>query len=196
MRAFAASAFLPPVILFPLWALAAWHGTRGPAGAAAGLVLCIVPILCAVAAVPVLRGSVPPWGWRTKAVLALDLLLLAGVLAVRPLMNSRYKLRSEAETREALGSLRAAIASWERAHHGVPPERPSLMTPGLLPELPRLNLPGTGHPITREVRFPASNEPPDSGKWYYVNEPGHPSFGAVAIDCTHADSLGQRWSDY
>ena len=34
MRAFAASAFLPPVILFLLWALAAWHGTRGPAGAA------------------------------------------------------------------------------------------------------------------------------------------------------------------
>ena len=149
-----------------------------------------------------LRGTAPAWSWRTKGVLTLDVLLLAAFLVLRPLLKPVYKARAEEETRQSLLALRAAGAAYERAHaihakvNGLPPERPSLLVPDHLPVLPRLNLPGTGHPLTREVRFPASNEPPDSGKWYYVNETGHPSFGAIAIDCTHTDSLGKRWSDY
>ncbi|MFH2202096.1 MAG: hypothetical protein ABIJ96_03180, partial [Elusimicrobiota bacterium] len=79
---------------------------------------------------------------------------------------------------------------------GAPPERPSELVPHYLPILPRLSLPGTSHPVTREVEFVQATGGIDTGKWLYVNNPGNPFYGRVRINCTHTDSRGISWSSF
>ncbi|MBI5240331.1 MAG: hypothetical protein HY926_07640 [Elusimicrobia bacterium] len=41
-----------------------------------------------------------------------------------------------------------------------------------------------------------STAPTDAGGWGYNNDPGHPNFGSIWVNCTHTDINGRSYSAY
>ncbi len=195
MRNLAAAAFAPVFFGFLLWALRTYSLTRGPAGAVGALILLVPAGICAGLMAAVYWGRVDPWSWPTKLLAAFYAGVLILTLFYLPSMQRALRLREETRTTSELSSLRQSISAWDK-DRGAPPDRLSHLVPHYLNILPRLSLPGTGHPVTREVEFVQSRAGVDTGKWLYVNNPKNPFYGKVRINCTHRDSRGFRWSGY
>ena len=194
-RLLAAAVFLFPALLGCVWALAAWGGMRGPAGAVGAAILLLPVLALTYLALRVLRGRTPAWGPTVKLGAAGDCLLLTLAVFLSPAIRGAYRAAGEKRSRQCLSALNAAVMR-EYRDRGSAPKTLSELVPGRLRVFPRLELPGTGHPLTRELRLGYSEALRDSGKWLYVNEPGDRRFTRVIIDCTHTDSRGLAWSAY
>lgn len=195
MKYLAAAAFAPVLLGFLLWALRTYSLTRGPAGAVGALILLIPAGICAGFMAAVYFEKVGPWSWPTKLLAAFYAVLSILALFYLPPMRVSLTRREETRTTRELSLLRQSISAWKK-DRGAPPDRLSQLAPHYLKILPRLSLPGTGHPTTREVEFVQARAGVDTGKWLYVNNPKNPFYGKVRINCTHRDSQGFRWSGY
>ena len=188
-RIAAALAYVPLALVFFSWALIAGAMTRGPAGLAALCVVGSLGFLCAAQAARVVLGRSPIWGAATKSAVVFNFLLACYFLIAIPFLRSSFHRSDEAATLEGLNMLRSATGK-------NPPPRLSMLVPKPLKMLPRLKLPRTGHPMTREVVFGPASAASDRGVWLYDNNPASPGFGTVIIDCSHPDLAGNRWSSY
>lgn len=182
-------------VVFLLWALGARRAAAGPAGGAAAAVLCVPALLFAWGSLRVFTGRAAARGFGGKAA-AVFCALFGFMLAMRfalavfaPQIGEAGAASAEAEVRGALASFRAAIGD-------APPARPSMLVPGKMAALPRLRLPRSGHPGTREVFFGPPAAARDRGTWLYDNDANSPTFGTVIVDCTHTDSRGTAWNSY
>ncbi|MEE8424925.1 MAG: hypothetical protein V3S11_03805 [Elusimicrobiota bacterium] len=194
-RLAAAAAFLPLIAACVLWSMLVQLSQRGPAGDVGSLIvlLPILPILYLL--YRLIRGSLAPWSWPVRVAIGLDFLLLVWFWWARVAVRSGFLSAQEGETRSRLSAVRAVLVREVKAGR-PPPRRLSALVPERLEMIPTLALPGTDHPMTREVRFARSTELADSGKWLYVNDPKDLFFGMIRIDCTHTDSRGLSWSAY
>lgn len=188
-RVWAVLAFLPPVLVFSAWALAAGAMTRGPAGKAAFAVLAAAALGFAVQGARTARGRAPVWGAGTKTAAALNAVLAVYFLIAAPFLRAGAESKAEEAAKANLTALRAAVGA-------APPPRLSMLVPERLPMIPRLFLPRTGHPATREVIFGPPEAAADRGVWLYDNDAGSPTFGSVIIDCTHRDAAGASWNNF
>jgi len=195
MKHLAALAYAPLFLGFTLWALRTYSLTRGPAGVMGALLLLVPAGICAGLMAAVYWGRVDPWSWPTKLLAAFYAGFLVLTLFYLPSLRVSLTRGEETRTTRELSALRRAISAWNK-DRGSPPDRPSQLVPYYLKILPRLSLPGTGHPTTREVEFIQARAGVDTGKWLYVNNPKNPFYGNVRINCTHRDSRGFRWSGY
>lgn len=195
MKHLAALAYAPMFFGCIVWASKSYALTRGPAGVLAGFIILLPAILCAGTAAAILNERIRPWGWMTRLLFVFYAAASLLIIILRPDLKREYGVRQEAKTRSELASVRVSIAAWTK-DRGSFPGRPSKLVPHYLEILPLLSLPGTGHPITREVEFPGARTGVDTGRWLYVDNPKNPFYGKVRINCTHTDSAGFRWSGY
>jgi len=188
-RAVATVAYVPLAFVFFAWALVAGAMTRGPAGVAAFCVVASFGFLIVWQAYRVASGRSPVWGTGTKVVVGLDTLVAVYFFVAIPYLQSSFHLADEAATRANLKTIREAVGE-------TPPARLSMLVPDSLPIIPRVKLPQTGHPISREVIFGPASAAADRGVWLYDNDESSSGFGTVIVDCTHSDSTGKLWSTY
>lgn len=111
----------------------------------------------------------------------------------------------EGEAKGNLGAIRAGLSIYYGDKEGRYPDAPSSLIPQYIAAIPVLELPGSGHKPSAEVRVineTLSSEEDllyrlrDSGRWLYVNNPDGPLDGTFIIDCIHKDSKGASWNSY
>lgn len=115
--------------------------------------------------------------------------------------EQQEKERAAAAVR-ALRDVRAALQAWFGEHGGKYPASLAELTPGKLPALPELWLPG--HKKTAGVRLVDSKKydkdlagaVTDDGDWLYFSNPGSSSYGLLVLNCRHAGPDGQEFYKY
>lgn len=128
---------------------------------------------------------------KAGAILAAVIFLAVGIPYLISVMRERAENRSLSE----LWRLREAVLSHVR-RTGAPPKRLEDLIPHEIPAVPRLELPGSKHEPTQEVRAGLTHRPADSGAWLYSDSPRARDHGLVVVDCTHQDSRGIVWNSY
>lgn len=156
----------------------------------AGLLAFCLPLLYPLWRLWARRSA--PWGMWTKSLVVFALFypvfaeLHSGASA--DLMLKRYRK----DTVYGLSDMRSALSGHLRKN-GAPPEDLS----EVVPEIPRLILPYTGHKGTHAVRVSESADIQDTGSWLYVK---NASSSTVLIDCTHEydrlDGPRRAWSSF
>ncbi len=115
--------------------------------------------------------------------------------------EQQEQLRAAAAKR-ALQDVRAALQVWYGDNGGKYPADLAALTPGKIPAIPELWLPG--HKKTAEVRIidskkydkDLSGAVTDDGGWLYFSNPGSSSYGLLVLNCRHTEAGGQEFYKY
>jgi len=107
-----------------------------------------------------------------------------------------------AAAKRALQDLRAALQVYYGDNGGKYPADPAALTPGKIPAIPQICLPG--HKCSSDIRVIDSRKYDkdlagavnDSGGWLYFSDPGSSSYGLLVINCRHAETGGQEFYKY
>jgi len=107
-----------------------------------------------------------------------------------------------AAAKRALQDLRSALQVYYGDNGGKYPADLSALTPGKIPAIPELYLPG--HKRTSDVKVVDSKNydkaladaVSDTGGWLYFSNPASSSYGLLVINCRHAEAGGQEFFKY
>ncbi|HAM35096.1 MAG TPA: hypothetical protein DEB40_10465 [Elusimicrobia bacterium] len=138
--------------------------------------------------------------------LILPMIIFVGLLAAIaiPKFAQLAQKSKEGAVLGNLGTLRSAVAIYYGDNSGKYPTQLVELSQKQLAQIPALQL--RDHPAGAEVvAYDASVcdkgqvDPAkirDTGQWGYVSDPQAPCYGAVFIDCSHANSQGKTWASY
>ena len=110
-------------------------------------------------------------------------------------------MNSEGAALGRLAELRRAIVAYQIDHDGDFPAALSELTPKYVSQIPPALWHSPYHPKTNVVENPTwidleADHLSDTGGCAYINDPGDPDWGSLAIDCTHPRVNGNSWNDY
>jgi len=136
------------------------------------------------------------FAWWELAVILLVTGFLAGITI--PKFRNFIVRSKEAATKGGLASLRSAVNVYYRDNGNVyPTDTLQSLTKDrkYIPEIPLVQLPGTGHPDSNVVR-PAQKISDEGGWIYYNDRTSLADWGRVVINCSHYDSKKEIvWSE-
>lgn len=128
-----------------------------------------------------------------------ELMLIVAIIATLtaiavPKAADSIRHAQESRTKYNLGALRSALGMYYAENEGYPLDSLASLVPKYLRDIPAKYTPPF-HPEGNEVSAgPIAAQVAAKGDWFYVNDKASFQFGAIMVNCVHADLKGEIWT--